>query len=72
MLKISSEFHNTRLGGRSHELHDFKNDFSTQFSDLSNSLNKKKYSMCKLLGEFEGITESLMGVRDSIIEAFKA
>ena len=40
LLKMSSEFHNTRLGMKQ-ELHDFKNDFSTQLSDLSNSLNEK-------------------------------
>ena len=38
---MSSESHNTRLGGMKQELHDFKNEFSTQLSDLSHSLNEK-------------------------------
>ena len=63
------------------ELHDFKNEFSTQLSDLSHSLNEKFDSLYKLLGESEGkikanindiVTESLMSVKDSIIEALKA
>ena len=41
LLEMSSEFHNTRLGGMKQELHDFKNYFSIQLSDLSNSLNEK-------------------------------
>ena len=58
------------------EIHDFKNDFSTQLSDLSNSLNEKFHSLYKLLGESEGkikanindiVTESLMSVKDLII-----
>ena len=44
----------TRLGGMKKELHDFKNEFSTQLSDLSNSLNEKFDSLYKLLGESEG------------------
>ena len=63
------------------ELRDFKNDFSTQSSDISNSLNEKFDSLYKLLGESEGkikanindiVTESLMKVKDSIIETLKA
>ena len=63
------------------EIHDFKNDFSTQLSDLSNSLNEKFHSLYKLLGESEGkikanindiVTESLMSVKDLIIQALKA
>ena len=78
---MSSESHNTRLGGMKQELHDFKNEFSTQLSDLSNSLNKKFDSLYKLLGESEGnitvnindiVTESLMTVKDSIIDGLKA
>ena len=44
----------TRLGGMKKELHDLKNEFSTQLSDLSNSLNEKFDSLYKLLGESEG------------------
>ena len=49
--------------------------------DLSNSLNEKFDSLYKLLGESDGkikaningiVTESLMSVKDSIIEALKA
>ena len=78
---MSSESHNTRLGGMKQELHDFKNEFSTQLSDLSHSFNEKFDSLYKLLGESEGkikanindiVTESLMSVKDSIIEALKA
>ena len=62
------------------ELHDFKNELSTQLPDLSNSLNGKFDSLYKVLGESEGkikanindiVTESLMSVKDSIIEALK-
>ena len=64
------------------ELHDFKNEFSTQLSDLSHSLIEKFDSWYKLLGESEGkikanirimilVTESLMSVKDLIIEALK-
>ena len=35
------------------ELHDFKNDFSSQFSDLCNSLNEECIRTYKLLGESE-------------------
>ena len=65
---------NLRLGGMKQELHDFKNDFSAQLSDLSSSLNEKFNSLHNLLGESEGIikanindivTESLMGVKNS-------
>ena len=75
---MSSESHNTRLGGMKQELHDFKNDFSTQLSDLSNSLNEKFDNLYELCGESEGkikanindiVTESLMSVKDSVIEA---
>ena len=77
---MPSESHNTSLGGMKQELHDFKNDFSTPLSDLSNSLNEKFDSMYKLFGESEGkieayindnVTESLMSVKDSIIRALK-
>ena len=44
----------TRLGGMKKELHDLKNEFSTQLSDLSNSLNEKFDSLYKLIGESEG------------------
>ena len=63
------------------KLHDFKNEFNTQLSDLSHSLNEKFHSLYKLLGESEGkskanindiVTESLMSVKDSTIEALKA
>ena len=63
------------------ELHDFKNEFSTQLSDLSHSLNEKFDSLYKLLSESEGkikanindiVTESSMSVKDSIIEPLKA
>ena len=37
---MSSESDITRLGGIKQELLYFKNDFSTQWSDLSNSLNE--------------------------------
>ena len=50
---MSSESHSTRLGRMKQELLDFKNDFSTQLSDLSNSLNTKIDSLRKLLGESE-------------------
>ena len=78
---MSSESHNTRLGRMKQEILDFKNDFSTQMSDLSNSLNKKIDSLHKLLGESEGkikasindiVAESLRSMKDSIIEALKA
>ena len=48
---MSSESHSTRLGGMKQELDDFKNEFSTQLSDVSNSLNEKFDSLYKLLGE---------------------
>ena len=78
---MSSESHNTKRGGMKQELHDFKNEFSTQLSDLSHSLNEKSDSLYKLLGESEEkikanindiVTESLMSVKDSIIETLKA
>ena len=78
---MSSESHNTRLGGMKQELHDFKNEFSNQLYDLSNSLNEKFDSLYKLLGESDGkikaningiVTESVMSVKDSIIEVLKA
>ena len=70
---MPSESHNTRLGEMKQELRDFKNDFSTKLSDLSNSLNGIIDIMYKLLGESEGkikanindiVTESLMNVKD--------
>ena len=76
ITKMSRESHNTRLGGMNQELHDFKNEFSTQLSDLSNSLNEKFDSLYKLLGESEGkikanindiVTESLMSVKDLMV-----
>ena len=54
MSSESHKSHNTRLGGMMQELHDFKNDFSTQLPNLSNSLNEKFDSLHKLLGESEG------------------
>ena len=75
---MSSESLNTRLGGMKQEFHDFKNEFSTQLSDSSHSLNDKFDSLYNFLGESEGkikanvndvVTESLMSVKDSIIEA---
>ena len=45
---MSSESHNTRLSGMKQELHNFKNKFSTQLSDLSHSLNEKFDSLYKL------------------------
>ena len=78
---MSSESHNTRLGGMKQELHDFKNKFSTQLPDLSHNLSEKFDSLQKLLVESEGkikasindiVTKSLMSVKDSIIEALKA
>ena len=58
------------------ELHDFKNYFITQLSDLSNSLNEKFDSLYRHLGEFVGnikgnindiVMGSLVSVNDSII-----
>ena len=58
------------------ELHDFKNYFITQLSDLSNSLHEKFDSLYRLLGEFVGnikgnindiVMGSLVSVNDSII-----
>ena len=79
---MSSESHNnTKLGGMKQELHDFKNEFSIQLSDLSHSLNEKFGSLYKLLGESERkikantndiVTESLMSLKDWITEALKA
>ena len=78
---MSSESHNTRLCGTKQELHDFKNDFSAQLSDLINILNETFVSLYKLLDESEGkikanindiVTESLMSLKDLIIEALKA
>ena len=78
---MSSESHNKRLGGTRQELYDFKNEFSTQLSDLSHSSNKKFDSLYKLLGESAGkiranindiVTKRLMSVKDPIIEALKA
>ena len=69
------------LGGIKLELHGFKNDFSAPLFDLSNRLKKKFNSFYKLLGESKGkikakindiVTDSLMSVKDSIIEALKA
>ena len=51
---MSSESHDTRLGGMKQELHDFKNEASIQLPDLSNNLNEKFDSLYKLLGESEG------------------
>ena len=48
---MSNESHNTRLGGMKQELHHFRNDFSTQLSDLSNISDEKFDSLYKLLGE---------------------
>ena len=48
IAKMSSESHNTRLSGMKQELHNFKNKFSTQLSDLSHSLNEKFDSLYKL------------------------
>ena len=45
---MSSESHNTRLSGMKQELHNFRNKFSTQLSDLSHSLNEKFDSLYKL------------------------
>ena len=76
-----SESHITRLGGMKHKLHDFKNEFSIQLSDLSNSSNEKFDSLYKILCESEGkikakindiVTESFISAKDSIIEALKA
>ena len=64
---MSSESHSTRLGRMKQELLDFKNDFSTQLSDLSNSLNTKIDSLRKLLGESEGeIKPALMTLSQKV------
>ena len=54
LLKMSSESHNTRLGGMKQKLHDFKNEVSIQLPDLSNNFNEKFDSLYKLLRESEG------------------
>ena len=72
---MSNESHNTRLDGTKQELHDFKNGFSNQLSDLSNNLNEKFDSLYKLLGESKGKTKANINdivteyesVKDSII-----
>ena len=51
---MSSESHNTRLGGMKQKLHDFKNEVSIQLPDLSNNFNEKFDSLYKLLRESEG------------------
>ena len=64
---MSSESHSTRLGRMKQELLDFKNDFSNQLSDLSNSLNTKIDSLRKLLGESEGeIKPALMTLSQKV------
>ena len=81
LLLLKCQVNLTRLGGIKQELHDFKNEFSNQLSDLSHSLNEKFDSLCKLLGESEGkikakindiVAESLMSVKELIIEGLKA
>ena len=80
-LHMSSESRNTRLGGMKQELHDFKNEIRNQLSNLSNSLDEKFDSSNKPLGDSEGkikaningiVTESLMTMKDSIMEALNA
>ena len=64
---MSSESHSTRLGRMKQELLDFKNDFSTQLSDLSKSLSTKIDSLRKLLGESEGeIKPALMTLSQKV------
>ena len=80
-MKIaSSESQNTRLSGTKQDLVDFKNDFNSSLSCLKNSIDQKVNNINSRLDQIEvniqtNITEvgneSIMSVKDSIIDALK-
>ena len=81
-LKIaSSESQNTWLSGMKQDLVDFKNDFNSSLSCLKNSIDQKLNNINSRLDQIEVnmqknitdvVNESIMSVKDSIIDALKA
>ena len=76
---MSSESHTTRFRGMKQELHDFKNEFSNQMSDLSNSLNENLIVCTNVLLNLKGklkptlmtFSRKVKCVKNSVIEALK-
>ena len=81
-LKIaSSESQNPWLSGMKQDLVDFKNDFNSSLSCLKNSIDQKLNNINSRLDQTEVnmqknitdvVNESIMSVKDSIIDALKA
>ena len=80
-LKIaSSESQNTRLSGMKQDLVDFKNNFNSSLSCLKNSIDQKVNNINSRLDQIEVniqtnitevVNESIMSVKDYIIDALK-
>ena len=77
---MTSEFHNTRLGGIKQDIQDFKSDFNSILSGLKNEIQSKFENVNTRLNQIESNLEnniidqvngSIMSVKESLITALK-
>ena len=77
---MTSESHNTRLGGIKQDIQDFKSDFNSILSGLKNEIQSKFENVNTRLNQIESNLEnniidqvngSIMSVKESLITALK-
>ena len=79
-LKMTSESHNTRLGGIKQDIQDFKSDFNSLLSSLKNEIQSKFENINTRLNQIESnlesniteqVNKSILSVKDSIITVLR-
>ena len=79
-LKMTSESHNTRLGGIKQDIQDFKSDFNSLLFSLKNEIQSKFENRNTRLNQIDSNLESniieqvnhcILSVKDSIITALR-
>ena len=77
---MTSESHNTRLGGIKQDIQDFKSDFNSLLSSLKDEIQSKFENINTRLNQIESnlesniteqVNESILSVKDSIITALR-
>ena len=77
---MTSESHNTRLGGIKQDIQDFKSDFNSLLSSLKDEIQSKFENVNTRLNQIESnlesniteqVNKSILSVKDSIITALR-
>ena len=77
---MTSDSHNTRLGGIKQDIQDFKSDFNSLLSSLKNGIQSKFDNINTRLNQIESnlesniteqVNEGILSVKDSVITALR-